>query len=121
MSLIFNQTMAVHRRRRVESVYSTEEGDGGYSWEDPEVIPVPFKVSIQPVSSTEDDRDRPRTETRYRLYTPPNHDLDLRSEDRVVLGGVLTMDVVGEVSRWPHPFKAGEVHHVEAELVVVNG
>lgn len=121
MSLIFNQTMAVHRRRRVESIYSTDEGDGGYSWEDPEVIPVTFKVSIQPVSSTEGDRDRPRTETRYRLFTPLNHDLDLRSEDRVVLGGVLTMDVVGEVSRWPHPFKAGEVHHVEAELVVVNG
>ena len=52
MSLIFNQSMAIHRRRKVDSVYSTEEDDGGYSWEDPEVIPVPFKVSIQPVSST---------------------------------------------------------------------
>lgn len=119
MSLIFNQAVEIHRRRPTQSKYSTEPD--GYTWTNPIVIPVPFKVSVQPVSSMEDDRDRPRTVSRYMMYTPPNTDIDLDSLDRVVLGGVLTMGVVGEVARWPHPFRAGGVHHLEVELEVING
>lgn len=116
---IFNQQIEVQRPRRVASVYSTE--DDVLTWEFPERVHVPFKVSVQPSDTTEGDEHRPQTVSTWRLYTPPGRDLDLRAEDRVVLGGTLPLQVVGEPQKWPDPLRPGHVHHVEARLEVVRG
>lgn len=82
-------------------------------------IAVPFLVSLQPQGSTEGPVERPQVSTSWRLITPPNTDLDLRSNDRVKSGSIV-LEVVGDVAKWPHPMRINAVHHVEAYLQEVR-
>jgi hypothetical protein len=75
-------------------------------------------VSVQPASSTEDVRDRELLIGRYTLFTSRGFDIDLLATDRVEWGGI-TLQVDGDVDRWPGP--GGGVHHVEAALKQVSG
>ncbi|KAA0916459.1 hypothetical protein [Dietzia sp. ANT_WB102] len=86
----------------------------------PERITVPFLVSVQPLSSSEDGPERPAVTTTWRLLTPPGRDLDLRSVDRVEVNGEMTMSVVGDVARY-RAGAPGRVHHVRAALERVAG
>ncbi|AKC03036.1 head closure Hc1 [Gordonia phage Gsput1] len=84
------------------------------------VVDVERRVAILPTGSTEDATGRTLLVTGYHLVTPPGMDIPLTAIDRVRFMGKLA-EVVGEVSRWPHPMKPDGVHHVEAELKVITG
>ena len=117
--IIFNQSLDVARPRRIDSPYSTEPV---YDHDNPEWVPVGFPVSVQPAESSEDDLRRPVVVSRLVLITPPGTDVPgLDAASRVRVGGVMVCDVVGAPARWPDPWKAGAVHHLEASLEVVDG
>lgn len=118
MSVIFNQAITILRARKTGSIYSTEQVD---DWDNPIAIPVPFPVSIQPRGSTEGGVERQQVTRRWALYTPPGRDLDLRASDRVRLSTGSVLMVNGAPLHWPHPWKPEAVHHVEADLEVVDG
>lgn len=86
----------------------------------PERVVVPFRVSVQPVSSSEDGPERPAVTTSWKLITPPGRDLPLTAVDRVEVNGEMTCSVVGDVGRW-RAGAPGRVHHVEALLERVSG
>lgn len=86
----------------------------------PERVVVPFRVSVQPVASSEGGPERPAVTTSWRLLTPPGRDLVLRSQDRVEVNGEMTMSVVGDVARY-RAGAPGRVHHVRAALERVTG
>lgn len=118
-SVIFNQTIAVLKPRLIDSPLSTEPVE---DWEDPIVDEVDFKVSIQPASSSEGPVERPQTITSWRLITPPGADIpDLAADSKILVGGLLRLDVVGKPARWPNPWLPGQVHHLEADLEEVRG
>ena len=75
-------------------------------------------VCVQPVSSTEDVRDRELLVGMFTLFTSRGQDIDLLATDRIEWGGI-TLQVDGDVNRWPAP--GGGVHHVEASLKQVSG
>lgn len=75
-------------------------------------------VCVQPVSSTEDVRDRELLVGRFTLFTSRGFDIDLVATDRVEWNGI-TLQVDGDPNRWPMP--GGGVHHVEASLKQVSG
>lgn len=75
-------------------------------------------VCVQPVSSTEDVRDRELLIGKYTLFTSRGQDIDLLATDRIEWNG-LTLQVDGDPNRWPAP--GGGVHHVEASLKGVIG
>lgn len=78
-------------------------------------------VAVQPTSQVEDATGRRvALSTGWRLFTRPGVDVDLRAADRVEWKG-LSLEVIGEVARWPHPLRPGGVHHVEAELRRLEG
>lgn len=117
--LIFNQQLERVRPGLIDDPYSTEPV---WDWSSTTHEPVEFPVSVQPASSTEGPPEHPQTVTQLRLITPPGTDIpDLRSEDRVRVGGVMTCSVVGEPAHWPDPWRPGTVHHLEATLEVVRG
>lgn len=117
--LIFNQQLDILHPGLVDDPYSTEPV---WDWDTVTYENVGFPVSVQPSSSTEGGPDHPQTVTRLRLITPPGTDLpDLKSEDRVRVGGVMVCTVTGEPAHWPDPWRPGVVHHLEAELEVVRG
>lgn len=86
----------------------------------PARVSVPFRVSVQPVSSSEGQPERPAVTTSWRLLTPPGRDLQLRPQDRVEVNGEMTMSVVGDVARY-RAGAPGRVHHVRAALEKVTG
>lgn len=117
--LIFNQRLELKVPREVESVYSTEPV---LDWDNPEWKPVPFGVSVQFGGTSEGSEDRPQVITSYVLITPPGTDIpELSAESVVRVGGVMELEVVGAPARWPDPWNAGVVHHLEADLEVVRG
>lgn len=118
MSVIFNQQISVLRAGVKYSPYSTE---GVEDWDNPQEIPVDFLVSVQPRGSTEGEVERNTVISGWWLCTPPGHDLDLRSSDRVKLSTGSTLSVEGDPLKWPHPLIPGTVHHVEANLEVTRG
>lgn len=75
-------------------------------------------VCVQPVSSTEDVRDRELLVGRFTLFTSRGSDIDLLATDRVEWNGI-TLQVDGDPNRWPMP--GGGIHHVEASLKQVTG
>lgn len=78
-------------------------------------------VAVLPTSQVEDATGaRVSVSTGWRLCSRPGSDVDLRASDRVEWAG-MSLEVVGEVARWPHPLRRGAVHHVEAELRKVSG
>lgn len=118
MTVIFVNAVTVLRAREVGSVYSSEKT---LTWDDPVRIDVPFLVSVQPRGSTEGGTDRPTVVSSWWMCTPPGTDLDLRPEDRVELATGIQLEVVGQPLRWPDPVNQDQVHHVEANLEVVDG
>lgn len=79
-------------------------------------------VSVQPTSSTETTTEpREQTITGWRVFTRAGVDLDVRASDRVELENGTVCEVVGEIARWPHPIRPGQVHHVELDLQRVRG
>lgn len=119
MTQIFNQQVEVLRPALIDSPYSK---DPVLDWDNPEYVALDFRVSIQPASSTEGPVERPQVVTSWRLYTPPGTDIpDLAAGSKVRIGGTLVVSIVGHPARWPDPNRPGVVHHLEANLEVVNG
>ena len=117
--VIFNQTLEVAVPRVTESPYSSEPV---VDYSSPVWREVAFLVSVQPAESSEEDLQRPVVVSHLVLITPPGCDIpDLTAASRVRVGGVMVCDVVGAPARWPDPFIPGAVHHVEANLEVVDG
>lgn len=117
--LIFTQTVEIRNPAGMESAYSSEPVPtfDGVEWE-----PVPFLCSVQPSATTEGDVTRPTTTAALVLVTPPGSDIPaLAATSQVRVGGVLVCDVKGEPARWPDPFHSGTVHHLEADLEVIDG
>lgn len=74
-------------------------------------------VAVQPATGRAETADgiRDTAVSRWLLFTPiGSGDLDLLATDRVVYDG-MTLEVDGEVSRWPDPLTGG-VSKVEATL-----
>ncbi|MFW9242846.1 hypothetical protein [Corynebacterium striatum] len=116
MQLIFTERVEILRPRRIPGDY------GGYttSWDNPEVIPVAAPVSVQQVSTTEDEtRNGQLVSTKWRLYSQPPHILDqLKPDDRIrVIGGVAGTWVVGDPEHWRGPL----LPHTEVDLEVYRG
>lgn len=79
------------------------------------------RVSVQPRSSVEVSADaRDMVTTGWRIYSRSGTDLDIQPTDRVEWAA-RTLEVVGEVARWPHPTRPGAVHHVEVDVQKVSG
>lgn len=69
-------------------------------------------VSVQPNTQHEEtEPDRTAVVTGWRVISAPGVDADVRSGDRVEWDG-MTLEVAGEVARWPDPLEGG-VHHIE--------
>lgn len=78
-------------------------------------------VVVMPTSQIEDATgNRVAVTSGWRLFTAPGRDMDLRATDRVEWQG-MSLEVLGEVARYPHPIRPGHVHHVEAQLQQVTG
>lgn len=116
--MAYTTRIDILRPREVESRYNP--GDYTLDYDDPEVIPVPTRVSLQPVASKEQADGRMSVVTGWLLSTPVGVDIDLRSTDRVRAKGRV-LSVLGDVLRFPHPIKPTGVHHVEASLEEVTG
>lgn len=110
--MIFDQQITVVRAARTVDRYNNETLD----WNHPDRTVI-TGVHVQPAAQAEDETSQARqmVTTGWRLYT--NHgQLDLVAGDRVELGDGTETDVRGEVARWPHPMRPGQIHHVEAYL-----
>lgn len=78
------------------------------------------RVVVCPSSQVEDEATgRTTVTTGWRLYSEPGTDLDIRAADRIEWLGQ-TLNVVGEVARYPWPRRGG-VHHVDCRLEVFTG
>ncbi|GAA1961874.1 hypothetical protein [Amycolatopsis minnesotensis] len=78
-------------------------------------------VCVQPRSSAEATADeRDMVTTGWRIYSPAGMDLDIEPVDRIEWAG-RTCEVIGEIARWPHPIRPGEVHHCEVDIQKVSG
>ncbi|HEY9370370.1 hypothetical protein [Streptomyces sp.] len=112
--MLFLQSITIVRPATVTDEYGNEQDDWG-----PGATRIPVDgVNVQPQGgSVEDTDDRQVTVTGWRLYTPRRMDLDLRETDRIESDG-MTLQVTGEVARWPAP--GGGVHHIEADLKEVD-
>lgn len=77
-------------------------------------------VSVQPNTQNEDvESDRTAVVTGWRVLSEPGVDADVRSGDRIEWDG-MTLEVVGEVARWPDPLDGG-VHHIEFTMRRATG
>ncbi|WP_053061992.1 hypothetical protein [Rhodococcus sp. ARP2] len=109
---MFTDTIAIQRA----PVTRSRQGNEVFDWDNATATPVSFLVSVQPSGMIEGAGGRSvTTVSNWRLITPAGTDLDLLATDRVLWAG-RSLEVVGEIARWPHPMKPGEVHHVETEL-----
>ena len=113
MSVLAVDTVTVVRAPLATGRYGGQTRD----WTNAVRTPYPG-VCVQPVSSTEDVRDRELLIGKYTLFTSRGQDIDLLATDRVEWNG-LTLQVDGDPNRWPAP--GGGVHHVEASLKQVSG
>lgn len=78
-------------------------------------------VVVLPTSQVEDATgSRIALSTGWRLYSAPGVDIDLQATDRVEWQD-MSLEVLGEVARYPHPIRPGRVHHVEAQLQRMTG
>ncbi|MGV3071486.1 hypothetical protein ACEE90_03450 [Corynebacterium phoceense] len=117
--IIFNQQVEVRVPGLIDSPYSSEPIE---DWENPDWKKVEFLCSVQDSSTVEGDVNRPQVTTRAFLVTPPGTDIpELSSGSVIRVGGVMELSVAGKPARWPDPWTPGTVHHLEAELEVVDG
>lgn len=78
-------------------------------------------VSMQPAGTTESSsQPGVRVVTGWALQTRAGQDMDTLPTDRIRWGDRV-LEVIGDVARWPHPIKRGQVHHVEIRLQQVRG
>lgn len=78
------------------------------------------RLSVQPLTQKETaDAERTAVVTGWRVLSEPGTAPDIRSTDRVEFDG-MTLEVVGEVARWPDPLDGG-VHHIEVTLQRATG
>lgn len=114
---MFTGSLVIVRAAMVVDRYGSSVPD----WGDTTRTPVD-RVAIQPTTTSETTTE-PRTQvvSGWRVYTRAGVDLDLRPTDRVELANGTVCEVVGEVSRWPHPVRPNAVHHVEVDLHRVSG
>ncbi|HAT1303610.1 hypothetical protein ACL1F6_08350 [Corynebacterium striatum] len=118
-TVIFNMSLEIKQPRLVESVYSSKPVE---DWDHPVWLPVDFPVSVQHVSTAEGGVERPQVSTSYFLVTPPGTDIpELNASSVIRVGGTLELEVRGAPARWPDPWQAGVVHHLEAELEGIDG
>lgn len=113
MSILASDTVTVIRAPLTTGRYGGKTRD----WPNATRTDYPG-VCVQPVSSTEDVRDRELLIGKYMLFTSRGQDIDLLATDRVEWNGI-TLQVDGDPNRWPAP--GGGVHHVEASLKEVSG
>lgn len=113
MSILAVDTVTVVRAPLVAGRYGGQSRD----WTNATRTAYPG-VCVQPVSSTEDVRDRELLIGKYTLFTSRGQDIDLLATDRIEWNGI-TLQVDGDPNRWPAP--GGGVHHVEALLKGVTG
>lgn len=79
------------------------------------------KVVVMPAVQVEDSTgNRVALSTGWRMTSAPGVDVDLLATDRVEWQG-LSLEVVGEVARYPHPIRPGRVHHVEVLMQRMTG
>lgn len=114
--MIFDQTITIVRAAVTRDRYNQQVRD----WNNATHTDV-SGVSVQPAAQTEDVTSdaREMVTTGWRLQTRSG-DLDLDADDRIEWAG-RSLEVVGEIARWPHPLRAGHVHHVEAFLEKRSG
>lgn len=114
---IFTETIAIIRARRVPGEYGGWELD----WDAPEVIPVEFPVSVQPLntSTLEEGPSRHAVTATHALYTMPPYLLDeLRDTDRVrVAGWPFDLTVEGKPAHW----RTQHLAHTEVDLKETHG
>lgn len=113
MSILACDTVTVVRAPEVAGRYGGQSRDWSHA-----TRTTYQSVSVQPVSSTEDVRDRELLVGKFTLFTSRGQDIDLLATDRIEWNG-LTLQVDGDPNRWPMP--GGGVHHVEASLKQVSG
>lgn len=78
-------------------------------------------VSMQPAGTSESSsQPGTRVVTGWQLQSRAGQDMDVLPTDRIRWGDRV-LEVIGEVARWPHPIKRGQVHHVEIRLQQVRG
>lgn len=77
-------------------------------------------VSIQPnVQDESTDPTRTAVVTGWRVLSEPGTDADIRADDRIEWDG-MTLEVDGEIARWPDPLDGG-VHHFELSMTRSTG
>ncbi|MFE2497087.1 hypothetical protein [Streptomyces scopuliridis] len=77
-------------------------------------------LSVQPNTQNEaTDPTRTAVVTGWRVLSEPGTDADIRSDDRIEWDSK-TLEVEGEVARWPDPLDGG-VHHIEFTMIRATG
>lgn len=115
--MMFHDEITVVRPQETYDRY----GNTVYDWTNPQRTTWD-RVSVQPVSQTETGTDDARhtVVTGWRIFSAAGVDIDVRPIDRIEWAGK-TLEVVGEVARWPHPIRRGAVHHVEFDVERYTG
>lgn len=115
--LMFDQTIT---RLRAQETGRDSHGRVQRDW--PNAAELDFHdVSVQPLGSSESSsQPGERVVVRWRVQSRAGVDLDVLPIDRIRWADRV-LEVVGEVARWPHPIKRGQVHHVEIDLQIVKG
>lgn len=114
--MMFNDFVTVVRAAVVRDRWDNDTFD--WSGATRSVVPG---VVVMPTSQIEDAvGNRVAVNTGWRLYSAPGTDVDVLPTDRVEWNG-MSLEVIGEVARYPHPIRPGSVHHVEIELRKMTG
>ena len=115
--MMFNQSLV-----RVRAGERTDRGGNTVKDWSPQAVSrlAVDQVNIQPSVQTEIvDADRNAAVTGWHVQSDEGTAPDIRSDDRIEWDG-MTLEVEGEVARWPELF-ADAVHHVEFEMKRVTG
>lgn len=114
---MFDQSFTRLRAPKVESRLGADVRD----WPNAAKLLIE-DVSVQPTTTSESTTDaRDQNVTGWRIRSRAGVDLDIVGSDRVQLENGAVCEVVGEVARWPHPIKRGQVHHVQFDVQRVTG
>lgn len=115
--LMFDQLVY---RMRAEEIGRDKHGQPIRDWANADEKPYE-DVSMLPAGSSESSaQPGMRVVTGWALQTRAGHDMDLLPIDRIRWGDRV-LEVIGEIARYPHPIKRGQVHHVEVRLQQVRG
>ncbi|KMS71758.1 hypothetical protein ACH49_24340 [Streptomyces leeuwenhoekii] len=112
---MFNQSLV-----RLRAGTKTDRGGNEVKdWSTPDRLLV-TGLNIQPSIQRETtDEQRNATVTGWHVQSAEGTNPDIRFDDRIVWDG-MTLEVDGEVARWPEPF-SDRVHHIEFEMKRATG